>query len=150
MPVPETSDYRLAPALVARFVGGWLALLGVLMLVGTAAVTVAELPLHHLLIPFAVGLIVVAGAARLLRGRCWVVRLDAVGYRVRLVRGAGVRAATWREVDSLATASPRRVRVVVLRLRDGGTTTIPVGALAADRELFVRDLRQRLQQAHGL
>jgi len=33
---------------------------------------------------------------------------------------------------------------VVLRLRDGRTTTIPVEALAADREAFARDVRLRL------
>jgi hypothetical protein len=39
---------------------------------------------------------------------------------------------------------------VVLHLRDGRTTTIPVAALAADREEFVRDLQAHLQRGHGL
>jgi hypothetical protein len=39
---------------------------------------------------------------------------------------------------------------VVLHLRDGRTTTIPVEALAADREEFVRDLQEHLQRGHGL
>ncbi len=36
--------------------------------------------------------------------------------------------------------------MVVLRLRDGRTTTIPVEMLAVDRESFVRDVQQHLQR----
>jgi hypothetical protein len=39
---------------------------------------------------------------------------------------------------------------VVLRLRDGRTTTIPVQMLAVDREAFVRDVQDHLQRGHGL
>ena len=42
------------------------------------------------------------------------------------------------------------IACVVLHLRDGRTTTIPVAALAADREEFVRDLQAHLQRGHGL
>ena len=42
------------------------------------------------------------------------------------------------------------VACVELRLRDGRTTTIPVGVLAVDREEFVRELQARLQRGHGL
>ncbi len=52
----------------------------------------------------------------------------ADGYRVRLVRGTGVAQAAWTEVDEATTSSPAGIPVVVLRLRDGGTTTIPVAA----------------------
>ena len=39
------------------------------------------------------------------------------------------------------------VPCVVLRLRDGRTTTIPVGVLAVDKDEFVRELQGRLQAA---
>ena len=77
-------------------------------------------------------------------------RCTAEGYAVRLVRGAGVprRAGTrWR---TLSTTTRHDVPCVVLRLRDGRTTTIPVGVLAVDKEEFVRDLQARLQTARGL
>ena len=67
-----------------------------------------------------------------------MVHLDDTGYRVRLVRGAGVNEARWKEVEDAVTATPRGVPCVILRLTDGRTTTIPVEALAADREEFVR------------
>ena len=38
-------------------------------------------------------------------------RLDEDGYRVRLVRGAGVRAARWRDVEDAVAASPRGSRL---------------------------------------
>ena len=40
--------------------------------------------------------------------------------------------------------------MVVLRLRDGRTTTIPVEMLAMDREAFARDLQEHLQRGQGL
>ena len=65
-----------------------------------------------------------------------VVHLDEAGYRVRLIRGAGVREARWKEVEDAVTATARDLPCVVLRLTDGRTTTIPVEALAADRDDF--------------
>jgi len=92
----------------------------------------------------------VATLAWWLRSRAWVVRTDAKGYAVRLVRGAGVTAAGWDEVEDAATAVRHDVPCVVLRLRDGRTTTIPVGVLAVDKDQFVRELQERLQAARGL
>jgi hypothetical protein len=79
-----------------------------------------------------------------------VVELDEEGYRVRMIRGAGVRAARWRDVEDAVAASPRGVDCVVLRLRDGRTTSIPVAAVDASREDFVEDLRAHLRRGQGL
>ncbi len=48
------------------------------------------------------------------------------------------------------TTYRRDVACLELRLRDGRTTTIPVGVLAVDKEEFVRELQGRLQRGHGL
>ena len=48
------------------------------------------------------------------------------------------------------TATPQGLPVVVLRLVDGRTTTIPVTLLDVDREQFVRDLQAHLQRGQGL
>ena len=42
--------------------------------------------------------------------RLAIVHLGAEGYRVRLVRGAGVRAAAWTDVAEAVTASPAACR----------------------------------------
>ena len=91
------------------------------------------------------------GGGYVVTRRIAVVRLGADGYRVRLVRGAGVTAAGWTEVEeAVTTTSASGEPVVLLRLSDDRTTTIPVRALAADREDFVRDLRAHLQRGQGI
>lgn len=146
----QTSDYRLAPALGARFLGVLLVLLALVLVVLTVLVAVLGLPVEVLAAIVAAGLLVVLGAGWLVLRRIPVVRLGARGYRVRMIRGAGATAADWSEVTEAVAASPGGTPVVVVRLRDGRTTTIPVQALAADREEFVRDLQQHLQEGRGL
>ena len=144
-----SSDYRLSPAFGARLVGLLVVLLAVLVFLATGVVALLDL---HTVVLVPVALVVVAlilGLGAYLR-RTPVVRLDEHGYRVRLIRGAGVKRAGWKEVDDAVTATPRDLPCVVLRLTDGRATTIPVAALDVDREEFVRDLRAHLQRGHGL
>jgi hypothetical protein len=143
------SDYRLSPALGARLVG--LLTVGVALLVFVATGVVAALDLHTVvLLPVAVvGVALVLGVGAWLRATP-VVHLDDEGYRVRLVRGAGVRAARWKDVVEAVAASPRGIPCLVLRLADGRSTTIPVQAVAADREELARDVREHLRRGEGL
>lgn len=144
-----SSDYRLSPAFGARLVGLLVVSLAVLVFLATAVVAV--LNLHTVvLVPVALVVVAVIFALGAVLRRTPVMHLDDDGYRVRLVRGAGVRRAGWREVADAVTASPRDIPCVVLRLVDGRTTTIPVAALDADREEFVRDLQAHLQRGQGL
>lgn len=145
MPPPAASDYRLAPLLVARFVGLYLVLLALVMFVATAVVATADLPADVLLVVLAVGVVGLFVLAWLLRSRVAVVHLDATGYRVALVRGAGVKEAPWSDVEEAVAASPRGIQCVVLQLRDGRRTTIPVQVLQGDPDDFARDVRARLR-----
>ena len=145
----QTSDYRLAPALGARYAGLLLVLLALLLVPLTVLVLLLDLPLGVLLAVAGVGLLGVAAVYAGFR-RMPVVHLDPDGYRVRLVRQVGTDRAAWREVTEAVTATPGGTPVVVLRLRDGRSTTIPVQALAADREDFVRVLQAHLQRGQGL
>ncbi|WP_296601616.1 hypothetical protein [Nocardioides sp.] len=147
---PSTSDYRLAPAFAARFVGVMLVGLAVALVVVTLLVAILSLPTVTLLVAVVVGVAGVLGAGVAISQRVAVVHLDEAGYRVRLVRGVGVAAADWREVEEAVAASPRGVPVLELRLTEGRTTTIPVQALAADREEFARDVRDHLQRGQRL
>jgi hypothetical protein len=149
-PSPQVSEYRFAPAVSARIVGGLLVVLAVLLVAVTLVVAVAGLPVLVLAAAAVVGVAGVFAAGHVLTRRVPVVRLDATGYRVRLVRGAGVGAADWTEVQEAVTATPQGLPVVVLKLVDGRSTTIPVTLLDADREQFVRDLQAHLQRGHGL
>lgn len=146
----QTSDYRLAPAFGARFLGALLVLLALALGVVTLLVAVLDWPVGVLVGAAAVGVLAVLVAAWLVLRALPVVRFTADGYRVRLLRHPGATAAAWTDVTEVATASPGGTPVVVLRLRDGRSTTIPVQALAGDREAFVRDLRRHLEEGRGL
>ena len=144
------TEYRLNPAVAARLIGAVLVLVALLVLVSTALVAVLDLHTAVLLVPVLLGLALFVGAAVVHQRRGWVVRLTDEGYRVQWVRGAGVTAARWKDVEDAVTTTVAGAPVVVLRLRDGRTTTVPVQVLAADRESFVRDLQQHLQRGHGM
>jgi hypothetical protein len=150
MTAAETSDYRLSRAFAARFVGTYLVLLAVLMFVATAVVAttgfVTPDALLVLLVAGLVGLVVLGSWLR----SSHVVRFDPEGYHVRMIRGAGVKQASWKEVEDAGTASPSGIPCAVIRLRDGRSTTIPVPALETDREQFVRDLAGYLNRGEGL
>ena len=150
MAPPTTSDYRLSPALAARLMGLLLVVLAAVLFGVTALVAVLHLSPDLLVLLAVLGLVSVFGTGFALTRRAYVVRLGEEGYRVRMIRGAGVTEARWKDVEDAVTTSPHGIDCVVLRLKDGRTTTIPVAALAADREAFVRDLRDHLQKGQGL
>jgi len=145
-----SSGYRLAPALAARLVGLLLVGLALLVLIVTLGVALVGGPVAVVLVVAGLAAVAILVVSVLLRSRLRVVELDDEGYRVRLVRGAGVRAARWRDVEDVVAASPHGVDCVVLRLRDGRTTSIPVVAVDAAREDFVEALRGHLRRGEGL
>jgi hypothetical protein len=136
--------YRLAPAIVARILGLSLVLLAVAAFLATIVVTLVHGSIDVVIGVVLVGAIVIALGAWWLRSKAWVVRCGPDGYAVRLVRGAGVRQADWRQVADAVTTTTRGIACLVLRLSDGRTTSIPVGLLAIDREDFVRQMQRHL------
>lgn len=145
-----SSGYRLAPALAARLLGLVLVALALLVFVVTVLTALLEWPVAVLLAIGAAGVVAVGVAGYAVTRRIDVVTFDDRGYRVRLVRGAGVTSATWSDVEDAVTADVRGIDCVVLRLKDGRTTSIPVAAVAADRNAFVTDLREHLRRGEGL
>ncbi len=142
------SDYRFAPPLVVRLLGLVLVALGLLTVLAVTLAVLLDVPALITGVVLVVVLAVVATGFILTR-LTPLVHLDEAGYRVRLLRGAGVRAARWRDVEDVVTATVHGHDCVVLRLRDGRTTTVPVAVLDAPREVFVQDLRTHLDAGHG-
>ncbi len=140
-------DYRLAPALVLRAAGAALLLLAVVVLVLSLVAAAADWPFWPVALVALAGLVTVAAGGWYLARAAYVVRLDSSGYRVRLVRGAGVRRARWVDVAEASTAEVRGLACVRLSLRDGRTTTVPMAVLAGDRDEFVTRLRTLLREA---
>ena len=143
------SDYRFSQPLIARMMGFFLAALGVLVFLLTAAVGLFRLPVTVLAVGVVLTVVAVFAIGFLLTRKLSVVRLSDIGYEVRLVRGAGVKQARWTDVEDVVASTAGGERYVVLRLRDGRTTTVPVRVLAGDADDFVRDLQQHLNRGHG-
>jgi hypothetical protein len=141
------TDYRLAPAIAVRLIGALLVAIALLVFVATGLVAVLDLHTAVLLVPVCLGLALLVAAAWTWSKRGWVFRATDEGYRVQWVRGAGTKSARWIDVEDAVTTESQGSPVVRLRLKDGRHTTIPVEALAMDREEFVRELQQHL--AHG-
>ena len=150
MTTETTSVHRLAPAVAARLLGVALCAVAVLILVSTVALAVLDLHTVFLLVPVGVTFAVLGLLGWAWRTRGWVMRLTPEGYRVQWVRGVGTATGRWQDVEDAVTTTVANAPVVVLRLRNGRTTTIPVEVLATDREAFVRDIQQHLQQGRGL
>jgi len=143
------SDYRLSQPVVVRMMGALLAVLGVVVLLMTLGVGLLGVPNVVLSVGIVlVALLLLAGGFALTRG-ITVMRLDDAGYRVRFVRGAGVQQARWTDVEDVVATTVAGERCVVLRLRDGRTTTLPVRLLATSPEAFVKDLQGHLNRGHG-
>lgn len=136
--------YRLAPAVVARILGLALVALAMVAFVATVVVALAHGSIDIVIGIVLFGALLVLGVGWWLRRRAWVVRCDQDGYVVRLVRGAGVRRAAWTDVADAVTTTTRGIPCLVLRLADGGTTSVPVALLAIDREEFVRQMQRHL------
>ncbi|WP_134765711.1 hypothetical protein [Nocardioides sp. 1609] len=141
--------YRMAPSFAARLVGlGFLAV-AVLSFLYALAAFAWSWPADVLVVLVGLGLAAVFGGAAWLRSRAYVVRVDDLGYDVRLVRGVGVATGRWEDVEEAVAAHPRGVPCVVLQRRDGTATSIPVEMLAIGSDRFADDVRERLDRAAG-
>ena len=143
------SRYRFSGPFVIRLLGLSLASLGLLVVLLVALVAALSLPGIVLTAVLLAASVAVLALGLVAVRRPVVVSFDEVGYRVRLVRGAGVRQAAWKQVEDVTATVVAGERCVVLRLRDGRSTTVPVSVLAGRPDDFVHDLQRHLDRGHG-
>lgn len=143
-PTTDVTHYRLAAPILARFVGAAVIALALLVFAATAVVGLSGIGFGWLALVAGVGIVAVLVLGWWLRNKAYVVRCSPAGYSVRLVRGAGVREARWLDVAEAVTSTPHGVACLVLKLKDGRSTTIPVALMAIDREQFVREMQRHL------
>jgi hypothetical protein len=129
--------------------GAVLVLVGALVFATAILVGVVGLPLLVLTIMVVAALVGVIATGFLLTRIAVLVRLDDLGYQVRYLRGAGVLRARWSDVDDVVTGFASGQAVVVIRLTDGRTTTIPVNLIAGDSDDFARDIADHARRGHG-
>ncbi len=144
-----TSSYRFSGPFVVRLMGVGIVVLGLLVLVLAALVGLLSLPGAVLTMGVVLALVAVVVLGLVARRRAVVVHFDDAGYRIRHVRGVGVRQAHWKQVEDVSAATVAGERCVLMRLKDGRTSTVPVGVLAARSEDFVADLQRHLNRGHG-
>ncbi len=144
-----SSRYRFSGPFVLRVLGLSLVAVAVALLLLVALVALLSLPAAVLGTGVVLATVAVLAVALVAGRRPVVVSLDEAGYRIRHVRGAGVRQAPWSQVEDADAATIAGERCVVLHLRDGRTSTVPVGVLAGNPDDFVRDLQQHLNRGHG-
>ena len=146
-------DFALAPALRARLLGTGIIAIGLVVLLGVLVTWVAGLSAAYVS-----GLVVLAVVGVLTLGvlvgvRHWVLRLDELGYRVRVLRSASgstqARSARWADVLDLQATTVAGQPCVVLRLRDGRTTVLPVNAIEGDPTALTDALTAHLDRGHG-
>lgn len=141
----ELTFYRLAPTVQARLLGAAVVGLALLVFAGTAVVIAARIDFAWLFVPLLLGIAAVIGFGWWLRNKAYVLRASAQGYRVAFVRGAGVREARWADIQEAVTTMPAGSPCLELRLKKGGSTTIPVTIIGIDREQFVREIQGYLK-----
>lgn len=143
------TSYRLSARVRLRILGSVLAVAGLLVALAATLVAVLSLPGQVLSITLVLGVALVVVSGLGVARAAPMVSLDDTGYRVRYLRGAGVVQARWIQVEDVVTATVAGDDCVVLRLRDGRSTTVPVAVLDVPREDFVRDLAEHLHRGHG-
>lgn len=147
----DVTRYPLSQSARAQAVGLLAVLTGMGVLATLALAAAGEDTLRWVAVGLtallALGLL--AAAVRLVRPPT-VLELTDEGYRVRSLRGVGVRQASWRDVHDVVSRSQASQQVVVLRLREGdATTSLPVRLVGASPQTWLRDLDARLDAAYG-
>ncbi len=138
-------DYPLAPATRGRLFGVSLIVLGLLILVFGGLATLRVFPNEVLAGLLALAIIALVALVAALGPKHWIVRLDDTGYSVRFIRTAGVKASRWVEVNELEATTVAGARCVVLHLKDGKTTTIPVDLIAGGGQSFAEAIAKHLK-----
>lgn len=142
-------EFALAPTLRFRLLGTGLFAIGTVVLLGAVLTWLADLPSEVVSGVVALAMVGVVGLGLLLGVRHWVLRLDEHGYRVRGLRSGQAKTARWADVLDLQATIVAGQRCVVLRLRDGRTTTLPVDVIEGGSARLTETLTAHLDRGHG-
>ena len=122
--------------------------MGLLILVFGGLATLGGLPQVILAGLLALVVIALVALVVVLAPKHWIVKLDETGYSVRFIRTAGTKASRWGEVNELEATTVAGARCVVLHLKDGTTTTIPVDLIAGGGQPFAEAIARHLKNTN--
>ena len=149
--VDDTTQYRWPRPLMLRVGGVVTAALGPLWIVGIAfdrwIVSGLGATVHALALATTAAILVVALA--LLGRPPLVIELAPDRYQLHHLRGGGVATAQWRDVKSAQTQSTSSGPLIVLQLKDGQRSMVPLTLLGARAVEAEREIHDRLSTGHG-
>lgn len=144
-PLPEPDlkprEYAVSAALRMRLLGTGLVAIGLVVGLVVLVAWLADLPRGVVSGLVVLAVLAVLGLGLSVGLRHWVVRLDTTGYRVRFLRSAQTTSARWSDVEDVQAATIDNNRCVLIRLRDGRTSTIAAEVLDTDPDAFARTIR---------
>lgn len=129
--------------------GVFLGLVGLIIFVTAAVVALFHLNPDIISVVVILALISVVAIGFLMARVPVMLDLDDVGYRTRWLRAPGAKNARWTDVEDAVTGFVAEQPVIVIRLKDGRSTTIPVNLLAADPDDVVRAIQESAQRGNG-
>ncbi|MEJ7689650.1 MAG: hypothetical protein WKF76_04030 [Nocardioidaceae bacterium] len=147
----ETTSYRWPRSLVLRPVGVVLTMLGGFWLggVGYDHWTGDGLGSRVPVVALALTVVVLGAAIWFVSRPPLVLELAPRGYRLHHLRGGGVPAAGWRDVESAQTQDTADGPALVIKLSGGRRSVVPRALLGSRAEEAAGEVRGRLDAAYG-
>ena len=142
----DVTRYRWSRAYGLRFLGGATIVLAVLWVVAALSGFAA----WSLVVLAVAVLAVLACLIRFVSVPPVLLEVSSEGYRVTNVRGSGVAAAAWGEVEAVTAGRPAGSgRVMVIQLTGGRSSVVPLGLLGHRAVVAEREMHTRLNSAFG-
>lgn len=150
-PRPARSVYRIRRAYFVRALGRTAVVAAVLMLLSTVALGLdAPGAVSSVLVVLtAVALVVVAVVSVSVMLPPTLLQLDEDGFRASKRHTSGPNQSHWGAVRAVASQEGPQGWVLLLQHENSEHTAVPLDLADADAVTIERDVRDRLDQAHG-
>jgi hypothetical protein len=150
-PAHRRSVYRVRRAYFVRALGRSALVTAVLVLLVTVCLELgAPAGLNAILVVLTtLGIVVVAWVAVSVMLPPTLLQLDADGFRANKRYTAGPRQGGWFDVRNVASQQNPDCWGLIMQHEDGKHTAVPLSLADADPVTIEKDVRNRLDQAHG-
>jgi hypothetical protein len=150
-PAPRRSVYRVRRAYFARALGRSAIVTAVLVLLVTVCLEVGAPGVLTTVLVFltTIGLVVVAWIAISVMLPPTLLQLDVHGFRANKRYTSGPRTGSWFDVRNVASQQTPDGVGMIMQHEDGTHTAVPLSLADADAVTIEKDVRERLNQAHG-
>lgn len=150
-PAPGRSVYRVKRAYFVRALGRSAIVTAVLVLLLTACLELGAPGVLNvvLVVLTTVAVVVLAWTAVSVMLPPSLLQLDADGYRADKRYTSGPRQGGWFDVRNVASQQNPDGWALIMQHEDGRHTAVPLSLADADPVTIEKDVRDRLNQAHG-